>query len=313
MKAVVFAYHGIGRIGLDAVVRHGFDVRGLVTHPDDPGETVWWGSAAARRGDLGIPVVRRAKAREPGLLEAVAAWKPEVLFSFYYRHLLPEPVLAAAPRGGYNLHGSLLPRYRGRSPLNWVLVNGETETGVTLHRMTPRADAGGIVDRERVAIGPLDTAFTLYRKLEGAAVRVLDRALPRILSGAVTETPQDLALATTFGGRSPEDGRIDWAWPASRVYDLVRAVTHPYPGAFTTWRGRRLFVWWAVPLERDPGAPPGTVLAADRDGIVVAAGTGCLRLVTIQAEGEPELAAAVFAAAAGIAPGDRLGNGGEAS
>jgi UDP-4-amino-4-deoxy-L-arabinose formyltransferase/UDP-glucuronic acid dehydrogenase (UDP-4-keto-hexauronic acid decarboxylating) len=313
VRAVVFAYHGIGRIGLDAVVRHGFDVRGLITHPDDPDETIWWESAAARGSDLGIPVVRRAKAQDPGLLEAVAGWRPEVLFSFYYRHLLPEAVLVATPRGGYNLHGSLLPRYRGRAPLNWVLVNGETETGVTLHRMTPRADAGGIVDRERVAIAPLDTAFTLYRKLEGAAERLLARALPLILSGTAAETAQDSALATHFGGRTPEDGRIDWAWPATQVYDLIRAVTHPYPGAFTTWSGRRLFVWWALPLEQAPNAPPGTVLAADGDGIVVAAGIGCLRLVTIQAEGEPELPATVFAAAAGFAPGDRLGGGGEAS
>ena len=313
MRAIVFAYHGIGRIGLDAVVRHGFDVRALVTHPDDPGETIWWGSAAALAHGLGIPVVRRAAAADPGLLEAVAAWKPEVLFSFYYRHLLPEAVLAAAPQGGYNLHGSLLPRYRGRAPLNWVLVNGETETGVTLHRMTKRADAGGIVDREPVAIAPLDTAFTLYRKLEGAAARLLGRALPLILSRADVETAQDVELASTFGGRTPEDGRIDWAWPATRIYDLVRAVTHPYPGAFTTLSGRRLFVWWALPLELAPDAPPGTVLAADRDGIVVAAGMGCLRLVTIQAEGEPELPAAVFAAAGSIAAGDRLGSGGESS
>lgn len=312
MRAVVFAYHGIGRIGLDAVVRHGFDVRALVSHPDDPRETVWWESSAARGEALGIQVVLRRAAGEPGLPESLAAWRPDVLFSFYYRHLLPAQILSAAPQGGFNLHGSLLPRYRGRSPVNWAILNGETETGVTFHRMTARADAGGIVDQERVAIGPLDTAFTLFRKQEAAAARVLDRALPRIGSGTFGETPQDPALATTFPGRTPEDGRIDWSWPAKRVYDLIRAVTHPYPGAFTTWRGRRLLVWWALSMERAPDAPPGTVLAADRDGVVVAAGGGCVRLVTIQSAGEPELPAGVFAAAAGIAPGDRLGEAGEA-
>jgi UDP-4-amino-4-deoxy-L-arabinose formyltransferase/UDP-glucuronic acid dehydrogenase (UDP-4-keto-hexauronic acid decarboxylating) len=307
VRAVVFAYHGIGRIGLEALLRHGFDVRGLVTHPDDAHEDVWWPSVAELAAERAIPIARRDEAGEPGLEEAVAAWAPEMLFSFYFRHMLPQSILDAAPRGGFNLHGSLLPRYRGRAPANWVLVNGESETGVTLHRMTRRPDDGAIVDQERVAIAPLETAYTLFGKLEEAARVVLDRALPALRDGAARETAQDPAQASYFGGRKPEDGRIDWSQPARRIYDLVRAVTHPYPGAFTTLAGRRLFVWWARPLDGAAGASPGTIVSVDDDGIVVAAGEGRLRLVTLQQQGSPELPAAVFAMAAKLVAGRRLG------
>ncbi len=307
MKAVAFAYHGIGRLGLEALLRHGYDVRGLVSHPDDAREDVWWPSVAALARERGVPILLRDDPKEPGLVEALAGWAPDVLFSFYFRHMLPQAVLDAAPRGGYNLHGSLLPRYRGRAPANWVLVNGERETGVTLHRMTRKPDDGAIVDQERVAIGELDTAFTLFGKLERAARRVLDRALPALRDGVARETAQDPALASYFGGRKPEDGRIDWTRPAAKIYDLVRAVTHPYPGAFTTLGGQHLLVWWARPLAAPAGAAPGTIVAVDGDGIVVAAGEGSLRLITLQRQGSPELPAAAFAMAEELAPGTRLG------
>jgi len=307
VRTVVFAYHGIGRIGLEALLRHGFDVRGLVTHSDDAREDVWWPSVAELAAERAIPILRRDEAKEPGLEEAVAAWAPEMLFSFYFRHMLPQSILDAAPRGGFNLHGSLLPRYRGRAPANWVLVNGESETGVTLHRMTRRPDDGAIVDQERVEIAPLDTAYTLFGKLEQAARRALDRALPALRDGLATETAQNPQQASYFGGRRPEDGRIDWNLPARRIYDLVRAVTHPYPGAFTTVDGLRLFVWWARPLDGAAGANPGTIVSVDEDGVVVAAGEGRLRLVTLQQQGSPELPAAVFAMAAKLVAGRRLG------
>jgi UDP-4-amino-4-deoxy-L-arabinose formyltransferase / UDP-glucuronic acid dehydrogenase (UDP-4-keto-hexauronic acid decarboxylating) len=302
VRAVVFAYHGIGCVGLEAVLRHGFDVRAVVTHPDDAGEEIWWESVAGRAEAHGLPVIRRAEAGEPGLRERVEALRPEIIFSFYYRHLLPQEILALAPNGAFNLHGSLLPRYRGRAPVNWVLVHGETETGVTLHRMITRADAGAIIERERVEIAPLDTAYTLFRKLEAAAARLLDRALPALAAGTAREIPQDAARATVFGARRPADGRIDWSWPAARVCDLVRAVTHPYPGAFTDLRGRKMFVWWALPQEGRAAARPGSVLAVDRDGVVVAAGEGNVRLVTVQLDGQPELPAAAFALAERLVP-----------
>jgi len=313
MRAVAFAYHGIGRLGLEKLLDHGFEIAGVVSHPDAAGEVIWWPSVAELAAERGLPLVLRDDAKEPGLGEAVAAWRPEILFSFYYRHMLPGAILESAPRGGFNLHGSLLPAYRGRSPVNWVLVNGESTTGVTLHRMTPKPDDGAIVDQQAVAIDELDTAFTLFRKLEGAARELLDRALPALRDGRAVETPQDPALASYYGGRKPADGMIDWSWPAGQIYDLVRAVTHPYPGAFTFLAGRTLFVWWARPVAWRTGAAPGTVLAVDADGVVVAAGDDALRLISVQRGGEPELPAAVLAHAERIAAGSRFGDDKESS
>ncbi len=224
--------------------------------------------------------------------------------------MIPPAVLALPRRGALNLHGSLLPRYRGRAPVNWVLVEGQAETGVSLHYMVEKPDAGALVDQERVAIDFADTAFTLYGRLEDAARRVLDRALPALAAETARTSPLDLSQGSYRGGRKPADGQIDWSWPAGRIYDLVRAVTHPYPGAFTTLRGRRLLVWWALPVPgsgADPGAP-GTVIAADADGVTVTAGEGAIRLITLQLEGQPELPACSLALAAKIAPGERLGS-----
>jgi methionyl-tRNA formyltransferase len=243
----------------------------------------------------------------------VASQRPDFLFSFYYRRMIPPEVLELAPRGALNLHGSLLPRYRGRAPVNWVLVEGQEETGVSLHYMVAQPDAGDLVDQERVAIDFADTAFTLYGKLEEAARLLLDRALPALAAGTARPVPLDLSQGSYRGGRKPADGRIDWGWPARRIYDLVRGVTHPYPGAFTALRGRKLLVWWALPVDSPASAEPGTVTAVDREGITVAAGEGAVRLITLQLEGQPELPAASLALALGLAPGERLGSRPEVS
>ena len=306
-RTVVFGYHTMGCLGLAALLRHGFDVVGVLTHRDSPHEKVWWPSLAEAAARRGIPVHTPEDPRAPEVALLVDALRPDFVFSFYYRHMIPPRVLALAPRGALNLHGSLLPRYRGRALVNWVLVNGESETGVSLHHMVAKPDAGDLVDRESVEIALDDTAYTLFRKLEPAAEKLLDRALPRLLAGTAARMPLDLATGSYFGGRTPADGRIDWSWPAARVYNLVRAVTHPYPGAFTEWGGRSLLIWWALPLPLDHAAVPGAVLAVDREGVLVAAGTDALRLVTVQLQGEPELPATSWARMVGLQSGAVLG------
>lgn len=312
-RALVFGYHTMGCVGFDALQRAGFEVAAVFTHRDDPNEEVWWDSVAERARSRGMPVhyVDRADLTTAAFAEVVGGYRPDFFFSIYFRHMIPGSLLRLAPRGALNLHGSLLPRYRGRAPVNWVLVNGESETGVSLHYMVAKPDAGDLVAQERVEIAFEDTARTLYGKLEKAAERLLDRTLPLLKEGRAPSMPMDLAQGTYFGGRSPEDGRFAWGWPALRIYNLVRAVTHPYPGAFTVWSGKKLFVWWAVPQAGNLAAPPGTVLRVESKGVEVATGDGALVLARCQLEGEPEMDAHAFARTHAVIAGSRLDDAGE--
>ncbi len=225
--------------------------------------------------------------------------RPDFLFSVYYRHMLKRPLLDLPRLGALNLHGSLLPKYRGRVPVNWVLVNGETETGVTLHYMEEKADRGDIVAQKPVPITPEDTAFTLFAKMTAAAESLMRETYPLLRAGRAPRKPQDHSQASYFGGRRPEDGRIDWRKSALEIYNLVRAVTHPYPGAFTTLDGRKLFIWWGRALASPPslGQPPaGEVAAAlPGEGLLGAAGEGHFLVERAQFEGEPEFLGPVLA------------------
>jgi len=271
VKAVVFAYSNMGVTGLEALARHGFDILGVVTHRDDPEEKQWYASVAAWAEGRGLPVCRPEDVNAPEWTARIAALAPEVIFSFYYRKILRSEILALAPAGAFNLHGSLLPAYRGRVPVNWVLANGEERTGVTLHWMTARADAGDIVSQRAVAIDFDDTAFTLYGKLCREAALLLDETLPLIRSGRTPRIPQDHARATCFGRRKPADGRIDWNRPARRIYDLIRAVADPYPGAFTFLPdGTKMLIWWGLP---EPVATPPADGGAALETAPAAAGT----------------------------------------
>ena len=245
----------------------------------------------------------------PDVVAAIAGLAPDFLFSFYFREIVGPDVLGLARRGALNLHGSLLPRYRGRCPVNWVLINGERETGVTLHYMEAKPDRGDIVAQRAVPIADDDTALSLNRKLGGAARALLRATYPLLAAGTAPRIPQDHARATRFGGRRPEDGRIAWHRPARRLYDLIRAVTAPYPGAFTIYRGERLFVWWARPLDLGPrvGAPGEVVEIRPGAGVVVAAGSGALLLDRVQLAGHDEQRADELAVQTGLVMGERLG------
>ncbi len=241
-RAVVFAYHDVGVRGLEVLRAGGVDVALVVTHADQPGEEIWFASVAARAHDAGIPVVTPDDPRDPGLLEQLQRIEPDFIFSFYYRKVLPMSLLRLAQRGAFNLHGSLLPKYRGRAPVNWAVLHGETETGATLHEMTEKLDAGAIVAQTAVPILPDDTAREVFAKVVVAAEITLWRALPGLLDGDSPRTPNRLAEGSYFGGRGPEDGRIDWHSPRDAVYNLVRAVAPPFPGAFCLLGDRRAVI-----------------------------------------------------------------------
>ncbi|AZF05504.1 bifunctional UDP-4-amino-4-deoxy-L-arabinose formyltransferase/UDP-glucuronic acid oxidase ArnA [Pseudomonas sp. R5-89-07] len=262
-KAVVFAYHDIGCAGIEALLAAGYDIAAVFTHADDPKENNFYGSVAQLCARNGIPVHAPEDANHPLWVERIAKLNPDFIFSFYYRNLLSEPLLALARQGAYNLHGSLLPKYRGRAPANWVLVNGETETGVTLHRMVKRADAGAILAQHTVSIERSDTGLSLHAKLREAASHLLRDALPQLAQGKLAEVAQDESQATCFGRRTAADGKIDWKKPAEELFNLVRAVTQPYPGAFCAVGEHKLIVWQADVVKGNEGLAPGRVISVN--------------------------------------------------
>ena len=249
-SAVVFAYHDVGVRCLKVLLAQGMRVPLVVTHPDNPAENIWFDSVAAVAREHDIPVITPDNPNLAGTLERVAAESPDFLFSFYFRHMIGSQLLATAKRGALNMHGSLLPKYRGRVPVNWAIIQGERETGATLHYMIEKPDAGDLVDRQAVPILPDDTAPEVFRKVTVAAEIVLHRCLPMLVAGTAPRIPQDLGRGSYFGGRKPGDGRIDWNGTAEAVHNLVRGVAPPYPGAFTTIGGKTVRILKSL---RQPG------------------------------------------------------------
>jgi len=265
-SAVVFAYSEVGFRCLRALLDGGVQVRSVFTHEDSPHERAWFGSVARLAAERGIEV-STSSPQDEAVQRRLAALAPQYLFSFYYRALLEEPLLACARWAALNMHGSLLPKYRGRAPVNWAILHGEPETGATLHYMVRKPDAGPIVDQERVAIGIDDTAHTVSLAVAAAAARLITRWLPRLAAGPPPGLPQDLARGSYFGGRTPEDGRVDWQQPAAAIHNLIRAVAPPYPGAFTELEGRRfLFAGshWTGEAARHRSSAPCLYLEEQR-------------------------------------------------
>ena len=284
-RAVVFAYHNVGVRCLKVLLAGGVDVALVVTHEDSASENIWFESVVSLCQAEGIPYITPGDANSPELLTQVQACKPDLMFSFYYRNMLPAALLAVAP--AFNMHGSLLPQYRGRAPVNWAVLHGATETGATLHEMTVKPDAGAIVAQSAVPILPDDTAFEVFGKVSVAAEQCLWRVLPSLLDGSAPRTVNDLRQGGYFGGRKPEDGRIDWSLPAQQVYNLHRAVAPPYPGAFTDAGGQRYVIERARLSRSAPvDLPPGLAVVDNR--VVGVCGDGrLLAISSLLADGVP--------------------------
>ena len=301
MRAVVFAYHDVGVRCLKVLLARGVKVALVITHHDNAQETIWFDSVAALCAEQGIACIAPSDPGTPELLAQVKAARPDCIFSFYYRHMLPVSVLEAASGGAFNMHGSLLPKYRGRVPVNWAVLHGETETGATLHEMVAKPDAGAIVAQTAVPILPDDTAPEVFAKVVVAAEQTLWRVLPAMLTGCTPRLPNDLAQGSYFGGRNAEDGRIDWTQPAQAIYNLIRAVAPPYPGAWTMLGQHRLVIAkarMASPAlaaeitKQQPDLAPGLAVVDNR-----VLGVGCDgALIMVQAlwlDGAPILAGAL--------------------
>ncbi len=303
MKAVVLAYHDVGIAGLEALRRAGIEIVAVFTHRDDPAEAIWFGSVAEWAAEAGVPVHAPDDLNHPIWIERIRSMGADVLFSFYYRKLVKQEVIDLFPSGCYNLHGSLLPAYRGRAPVNWVLVNGESETGVTLHHMTTKPDAGDIVSQQRIAIDPEDTAMTLMGKVREAAGGLLDETLPLIRDGKAERHPQDESEATVYPRRTPEDGRIDWSMSAEGVHNLVRAVTRPYPGAIGQVGDRRVRIWKTTPSTESHDIP-GTVISTDP--LIVSCGAESIRIDFAQTDDGVYAAGDQVAKDLNVVPGMRF-------
>jgi methionyl-tRNA formyltransferase len=254
-RAVVFGYSEVGHRCLQALLDQGVEVPLVFTHPDQAGEQRWFGSVAELAGSRGVRVVTPTQPAAPEWLDEIRRLAPDYLLAGYYRSLLPLPLLALARWGALNMHGSLLPRYRGRAPVNWAIANGETQTGATLHYMVERPDAGPIVAQEAVAIGPNEHALSVSMAVAAAAARLLTGVLPVMAAGPPPGRPMDLACGSYFGGRRPEDGRIQPDWPGMRVHAMIRAVAPPFPGAFVEVAGRRV-VFASSHLTGEPARHP---------------------------------------------------------
>ena len=285
MKTVVFAYHNMGLAGLEALKRHGYDIAGVFTHEDDPGENCWFGSVKKWAVEKGIAVYTTEKVNSPDWIAKIAAMNPDVIFSFYYRSMICREILDLPRVGAFNLHGSYLPHYRGRCPVNWVIINGEKQTGVTLHYMIEKPDAGDIVGQKAVEIDVSDTAKTLYDRLCGAAKELLDEMLPLIKKGQIPRQTQDLKQGSYYGGRRPEDGRIDWTKSADEIYNLIRAVTEPYPGAFAFLdNDEKIIIWWAEPVMTKD-ATPGKLIFTNKEALVQT-DKNAIKLMDIEIQGK---------------------------
>lgn len=304
MKTVVFAYHDMGCIGITELITAGFDIVAIFTHPDSNNENQFFSSVAVKAAELNIPIFAPEDINHPLCVAQIKALAPDYIFSFYYRQLLNEEILSLSAAGAFNLHGSLLPKYRGRSPLNWVLINGESETGVTLHRMSNQADAGDIVAQQRVSIDAEQDALGLHQQLLDVAQKLLKQYLPLILNGQVATTPQNSAQATYVKGRTAEDGEINWSQSATQVHNLIRGVAYPWPGARTNFANNPLIIWQVRISELFCDAPPGTVISTSP--LVVACGEGAIEIIAAQPVKGVYLRGAQFAEQLGLVKGARF-------
>lgn len=282
-RAVVFGYHDVGVRCLRTLLAHGIEVPLVVTHEDSPSEVIWFDSVAKHARWHGCEVATPADPNTPEFIARVQAARPDFIFSFYYRSMLKAPLLQLPARGAYNMHGSLLPHYRGRVPVNWAVLHGERQTGATLHVMEVKPDAGGIVAMQAVPILPDDTAAEVFRKVTVAAELALDAVLPALVAGRAVIRPQKPGEGSYFGRRTAADGVVDWRQGVHAVHNLVRAVAPPYPGATAQAGGLPLRLLRTLPAAGPSAAVPelrchgGEVLAALPDG--------ALRLLEFELDG----------------------------
>ncbi|SLN38161.1 methionyl-tRNA formyltransferase [Oceanibacterium hippocampi] len=303
LKLLVIAARVVGHRCLDAILANGGNVSGLLTLDGaKAGETVAFQPFDDLIAEHGLQSRRFTDLKDPALLDWARALDADLGIVVGVSNLIPDSLLAVPKQGFIGMHPTLLPEGRGRAPIPWAIIKGLRQTGVSLFWCDGGADTGDLLAQQPVPIRASDTASTLGARTDKVAASLLVKALNGIAEGKAPRTRQDEAAASQWPRRRPEDGLIDWHQPAERLYDWVRALTHPYPGAFTELSGRRLYIWSAKAFGGRSAAAPGTVLALSDAGATVACETGALIMTSVQWDGQPETAPAN----AGLCPGDRF-------
>ena len=286
---------------------------GVVTQPDKPkGRELKLQPTPVKAVALeeNLPVFQPPKARAPEFLETLRGLAPDLIVVVAYGQILPQSILDVPKFGCLNVHTSLLPKYRGAAPIQWAILNDESETGVTIMRMDAGLDTGDILSEMRTPISDTDNAQTLHDRLAKLGADLLVRTIPEHVAGRITPRAQPVEGSTYARKITKEDGEVDWTHPAREIWNRVRAFT-PWPGAFTHVAlegGRKLLKIWNATMQEHAWKTPGEVLEAGKFGIVVSCGEHALRIRELQLEGGKRLTAQQFLAGHAIKPGNRLGN-----
>ena len=310
MRLVFMGTPDFASATLEALLRSDDSVVGVVTQPDRPkgrGQMLTPSPVKLLARQEQIPLLQPLKMKDPEFLQALTGWKPDLIVVAAYGRILPPAILSLPPLGCVNVHGSLLPKYRGAGPIQWALINGETETGITTMFMDEGMDTGAMLLQEAIPITSDDTVGTLSPRLAELGGRLLVETIARLKAGTLVPKPQDSSRATLAPLLKKEDGAIDWALPASVLANRVRGLS-PWPGAYTTVAGGdRWIVSRALALPVPVTKPPGVVVAITHEALHVATGEGILAVMELQPSNSRRMAVSQYLAGHPIAVGLQLG------
>jgi methionyl-tRNA formyltransferase len=310
MRLVFMGTPNFAAASLEALLRSDDSVVGVVTQPDRPkgrGQILTLSPVKLLAQRKQIPLLQPLKMKDPEFLHTLAEWKPDLIAVAAFGRILPQVILSLPPLGCINVHGSLLPKYRGAGPIQWAIVNGETETGITTMLMDEGMDTGAMLLQEAVSITPDDTAGTLSLRLAELGGRLLVETIARLKAGTLVPQPQDASRATLAPLLKKEDGAIDWAMPATALANRVRGLS-PWPGAYTTVAGDNSWTIWRALARPGPVTkPPGVIVALTNEAIHVATGDGILAVTELQPANSRRMAVAQYLAGHPVAVGLQLG------
>jgi len=320
-----FGYSEVGYTCLEKLIQMGEDVVFVVTHRDQKDERIWFRSVSDLAHRNLIPVLKPENILDKRFTARISSFKPDVVLSVYFRNIFGRELLTIPPSGCINLHGSLLPSHRGRAPVNWAIIHGEKETGITLHYMTEKVDAGSIIMQKKIAIESTDTGFSLTKKIASEGAELLRKCIDILHREKPKATPQDESKASYFGKRTPEMGRIDWKWNAETIYNYVRSLTDPFPGAYFMLRERKCVILrgeisecvqsadaqseWKIASKDEAMLKgiiaPGTIVKVGKGSIMVMTREACFNILEVSLDGK-RLSGNEFASLYRLSAGDRL-------